>query len=263
MKKQLLTLTALLGLSLMLFSCSDDKTPTKPDDNTTDVTYLNSNIYSYNYDEYDLNADNSEKAETRHQDSLLFTQKLTKDGKSASEYQVYTNVSGNYTEDGKVYYAGEPNKLYAHLSVFQNLFSKIESNGFSLSQIFDGAGNWFLIADAKATSSWTLYNGKDTFDIPVMGPTEANVNITMSSGGKAEYTINNQKTSVDKFILKVEIKANTLLGEIGATVNGAFWVAPNVGVVRSNVNSFSIPEADLNIDGTESILTSYTIQLLD
>ncbi|MER3330218.1 MAG: hypothetical protein RIF34_11610, partial [Candidatus Kapaibacterium sp.] len=147
MKKQILLLTALLGLSLMLFSCSDD-TGTTPDTGTQeDVSYVNTNIRSYTYNEYDLDSENNEVTESKHQDSLNYEQETSKDGKTASEYKVYTNAEGTYTEDGSEYYASETNKLYAHLSVFQSMFANIEASGFSLESLFDGAGDWFLIAD--------------------------------------------------------------------------------------------------------------------
>lgn len=258
MKKQLLILTALVGLSAMLFSCSDDKV-TKPEE-TDDVTYFNNNVYSYTYDEYDLDENNVQNAETVHQDSLVLTQTLTKDGKNASEFQVYTNVEGTYTEDGMVYYAGETNKLYAHLSVFQSLLGNIESNGFSLAPLFDQAGDWFLIADAKANSSWILFDGVVNFDLPIVGATDGDVKISMVNGGKTNFTIDGKTTSVDKFDMTVNIKASTIAGDVATTVKGTFWVAPNIGVVKSNISSFAVPEAFLSIEGTESVLVNYTPQ---
>ncbi len=258
MKKQLLTLTALLGLSLMLFSCSDDTAVTP--DTKEDVTYMNTSITSYTYNEYDLDTSNVEIPETRHQDSLSHKQEATKDGKAATEYSVFTNVEGSYMDDGSEFYAGETNKLYAHLSVFQSLFGNIESSGFSLETLFDGTGDWFLIADAKATSSWNLYSGKRTFKIAELPATEADVVISMTKSGTESMTINGKVTSVDKYSLNANVKATVLLQDIDFDVKGAFWVAPNIGVVKSNVNSFTVPLADLPVEGSERVLVNYTMQ---
>ncbi|PKL80078.1 MAG: hypothetical protein CVV25_05730 [Ignavibacteriae bacterium HGW-Ignavibacteriae-4] len=263
MKKQLLTLTALLGLSLMLFSCSDDKTTSPDPDPTEDVSYVNSNITSYTYNEYDLDSENKEVTETTHQDSLNYEQQTSKDGKTADEYQVYTNVDGSYTSDGNEYYAGETNKLYAHLSVFQSMFANIEANGFSLESLFDGAGDWFLIADAKATKAWTLFNGTVTFDLPIIGPTDGDVNITMANKTTESIMINDKATSVDRYSYTANIKATTPLGPIDLDVTGAFWIAPNIGIIRSNVNSFTVPIAEIAVEGSERILVNYSLKTVE
>lgn len=259
MKKQLLTLTALLGISLMLFSCSDDKVTTPEE--KADVTYLNTNISSYTYNEYDLDTSNVEKPETRHQDSLSHQQETTKDGKAATEYSVFTNVEGGYMEDGSEYYAGETNKLYAHLSVFQSLFANVESDGFSLSALFDSAGNWFLIADAKATSAWTLFDGKVNFDLPILGSTDADVKITMKNAGSQSITINDKATSADKYSYTANIKATASGQVIDINVTGEFWIAPNIGVVKSNVKSFFLPIIGTPVEGSERVLVNYTVQV--
>jgi hypothetical protein len=258
MKKQLLTLTALLGLSLMLFSCSDDTT-TEPD-NKEDVSYMNTSINSYTYNEYDLDSNNTEISETRHQDSLSYTQETNKDGKAASEYKVYTNTEGSYMEDGNEYYAGETNKLYAHLSVFQSMFANIESNGFTLSALFDSAGEWFLIADAKATSAWTLFDGQLNFDLPILGSTDADVKITMKNDGTNSITIDGKTSTADKYSYTANIKATASGQVIDINVGGAFWVAPNIGVVKSNVNSFKLPIIGTDVEGTERVLVKYSLQ---
>lgn len=256
MKKQLLTLSALLGLSLMLFSCSDD-TGTNPDQKE-DVSYMNTSISSYTYNEYDLDSDNNEVSTTKHQDSLNYEQETSKDGKTASEYKVYTNAEGSYTEDGSEYYAGETNKLYAHVSVFQSMFANIEAEGFTLESLFDSAGDWFLIADAKATQSWTLFSGTVTFDLPIIGETDGDVNITMANKTTESLLIDGESTSVDKYSYTANIKATTPLGAIDIDVKGAFWVAPNIGVVKSNVNSFTVPIADIPVEGSERVLVDFT-----
>lgn len=258
MKKQILTLTALLGISLMLFSCSDDKVTTPEE--KEDVTYFNNDIYSYTYDEYDLDTTNSPINTTRHQDSLTFTQILTKDGKSSTEFNVLTNVDGSYADAGQEYYAGEPNKLYAHLSVFQSMFANVESNGFTLSALFDSAGDWFLIADAKATSAWTLFDGKINFDLPIIGSTDADVKITMKNDGSNSVTIDGKTATADKYSYTANIKATTNGQVIDIDVKGSFWVAPNIGVVKSNVNSFNVPLIG-GIEGTERVLVKYTVQM--
>ena len=260
MKKQLMTLTALLGLSLMLFSCSDD-TGTTPDP-VEDVTYFNGNVETYVYDEYDLDTANTEVAGTRHQDSLTYEEETSKDGKTASEYNVQTNAEGSYSDDGSVFYSGETNKMYAHLSVFQSLFGNIKAEGFSLESLFDGAGDWFLIADAKASKSWTLFEGKQTFDLPSpAGSTETDVVITIANSVKESMVIDGETLSVDRYNLNVNIKTTlVLVGELNIDVKGAFWVAPNIGLVKSNVNSFTVPIADINVEGTESVLLKYKMK---
>lgn len=258
MKKQLLALTALLGLSLMLFSCSDDKTTTPEEKD--DVTYFNNNIYSYTYDEYDLDTANVKISATLHQDSLEFAQIMTKDGKNATEYRVFTNVDGSYAQVENEYYAGETNKLYAHLSVFQGLFANIESEGFSLQSLFDSAGEWFLVADAKATSAWTIFNGKVNFDLPILGSTDADVKITMKNAGTQSITINGKATTVDKYSYTANIVATASGQAINIDVTGSFWVAANIGVVKSNVNSFKLPILGTPIEGTERVLVKYTVQ---
>ncbi|MFA7325028.1 MAG: hypothetical protein WC121_00040 [Candidatus Kapaibacterium sp.] len=258
MKKQQLTLTALLVLSLMLFSCSDDDTGTTPEEKE-DVTYYNNEINSYTYNEYDLDSNNVEISETSHQDSLSHTQETTKDRKTASEFMVFTNIEGSYMEDGTEFYAGETNKLYAHLSVFQGMFANIESNGFTLSALFDSAGDWFLIADAKATSTWTLFDGKINFDLPILGSTDADVKITMKNDGTNSVTINGKASNVDVYTYTANIKATTNGQVIDIDVRGSFWVAPNIGIVKSNVYTFNVPLIG-DIEGTERVLVNYTLQ---
>lgn len=252
----------MIGFSLLVTNCSDDDNGTNPD--PKNVTYYNTNITSYTYNEYDLDESNNEKSETRHQDSLSFVQETTKDGKTAWEYDVYTNAEGTYESDGKEYYAGEKNKLYAHLSVFQKMFANIESNGFSLETLFDQAGDWFLIADAEASSSWVLFDGSATFNLPVtLGETDADIKVTMASSTKENLVIEGESKSVDKYSFVANIKASTSLGDIDQDVRGAFWVAENIGVVKSNINSFTISAGilELDIEGNERILVNHTISV--
>lgn len=261
MKKQLLTLTALLGLSLMLFSCSDDKSTSPNPEPKDDVTYFDNNVYSYTYDEYDLDTTNSPIDATRHQDSLEMSQVLTKDGKKATEYKVFTNVDGSYTPVENEYYAGETNKLYAHLSVFQSMFANIESDGFTLEALFNGAGNWFLVADAKATGAWTIYEGKQTFTLPEPFPvTDADVKITMKKNGTQSITIEGKTVTVDVNTYTANIQATLYEQAVDINVTGEFWVSPNIGVVKSNVKSFKLPIIGTPIEGTERVLVKYTVQ---
>ena len=258
MKKQLLILTALLGFSLMLFSCSDDKTTTPEEKD--DVTYFDNSVNSYTYDEYDLDTTNNPIEETRHQDSLQMSQVMTKDDKNATEYKVFTNVDSSYNQVENEYYAGETNKLYAHLSVFQSMFANIESDGFTLEALFNGAGNWFLVADAKATGAWTIFNGKVNFILPILGSTDADVNITMKKNRTQSVTIDGKAVTVDVNTYTANIIAIASGQEINIDVTGEFWVAPKIGVVKSNVKSFALPIIGTPIVGTERVLVKYTVQ---
>lgn len=259
MKKNIALIFVAIAMTTFFSSCSDDSSPTQPkEEETKDVNYFNNDIYSYTYDEYDLNGDNSKDVATEHQDSLQFVQILTKDGKSATEFQVYTNESGAYAPDGNVHYAGETNKLYIHSTVIQKLFGRVKANGFSLLSLLDiNKSNWYLIADAKATSAWTLYEGTSTLNIEGMGSVDADVKITMEKSGTTTAKINEKDVTIDTYKLRISIKSETIVGEVNVDVVGGFWVAPNVGIVKSYVNSFIIPIANINVHGTESVLVGF------
>jgi hypothetical protein len=246
MKRNLILITAIFGLAFLFTACSDDDSSNPTDTGKTeDVSYLSGEVYSYVYDEYDLDMSNAPMTVTTHQDSLTYVQTLDKDGKEAIEFELLTNESGEYEAEGNVYYASEPNKLYAHRSVFQGLFNKIESNGFSLSSVLDSTGSWFLIADAKATSAWTIYEGIVPLDLPVIGTTDANVKMTAEKAGTETVEINGAPTSVDKYVMKANMRVTTIIGDVNAVIEGGFWVAPKIGVVKSNIKSFVITGVDI------------------
>ena len=259
MKKQLLILTALLGMSLMLFSCSDDDTTTGPGDGD-DKEYVNSEIKTYVYNEYDLNFADDPVDGTEHQDSLVYEQEADKDGKTAQEYKVYTNAEGSYMEDGTNYYSGENGKLYVHLSFFQKLAGNIEAEGFYLSSIFDSAGDWFLVADANAEQNkpWTIFDQTVTLELPTVGSTQADVVITMQHEGfDAVNSPSNESYSSEKYGMKIAISANVSGIPVTINADGSFWVATEIGIVKNNIETFNLPVIGTEIAGTESILVSY------
>ena len=258
MKNKIIMLISLMSVAAFIVSCSDDDNGTEPEDKE-DVVYFDGSVEAYVYDEYDLDTDNSKIANTVHQDSLAYSQETQKDGKSASEYSVFTNAEGSYMSDGMNYYSGETNKMYAHISVFQNMFGNIEAEGFSLETFFDQIDTWFLIADNKS-NSWEIYDGQVTFDLPELGETDGNVLITMKSDGNDAVTIDGESMMADKYTMTMNIKAMiTVLIEleVDIDVTSSFWVAPNIGLVKSSVNSFKLPVIDLWVEGTESMLVRY------
>lgn len=256
--KQLMTLTALLGFSLMLFSCSDDTT-TGPG-TTSDKEYVNAEIKTYVYNKYDLNFADDPVDGTEYQDSLVYEQETDKDGKTAQEYKVYTNAEGSYMEDGSSFYSGENGKLYVHQSFFQNLTGNIEAEGFSLSSIFDAAGDWFLIADASAEQNnpWTIFDETVSVELPTVGPTNADVTITIQNEGiDAISSPSNETYSSEKYGMKISISANISGIPITISADGNFWVASEIGIVKSNIETFNLPVLGTEIAGSESILVSY------
>jgi len=254
-------LISMMSIAAFVVSCSDDSDGggTEPEDKE-DVVYFDSSVDSYVYDEYDLDTNNVKITSTVHQDSLAFVQETQINSKAASEYSMFTNVDGNYVNDSTVYYSGETNKMYAHLTVLQSMFGNIEAEGFSLETFFDQIGRWYLIADNKAVS-WVLHNGEVTYILPTLGETDGVVVITMRSAGTESIIINDESIIADKFTLTMNIKSEItepVEFSLDIDVDGAFWVAPNIGIVKSNVNSFKLPVIDLWVEGTESVLVNYS-----
>jgi hypothetical protein len=141
------------------------------------------------------------------------------------------------------------------------MFANIESDGFTLEALFNGAGNWFLVADAKATGAWTIYEGKQTFTLPEPFPvTDADVKITMKKNGTQSITIEGKTVTVDVNTYTANIQATLYEQAVDINVTGEFWVAPNIGVVKSNVKSFKLPIIGTPIEGTERVLVKYTVQ---
>lgn len=260
MKNKILILISMIGIAAFVVSCSDDTNGgTKPEEKE-DVEYFDGSVESYVYNEYDLDTNNVKITSTVHQDSLAFVQETQINSKSASEYSMFTNVDGSYVNDSTVYFSGETNKMYAHLTVLQSMFGNIEAEGFSLETFFDQIGRWFLVADNKAVS-WVLYDGGVTFNLPQLGETDGDVVITMRNSGTESIIINDESIITDKFTIAMNIKSQiTEPAEfsLDIDVSGAFWVAPNIGIVKSNVNSFKLPLINLWVEGTESVLVNYT-----
>jgi len=246
-------------IAAFVVSCSDDDGGTEPEEKE-DVVYFDGSVKTYVYDEYDLDTNNVQIATTIHQDSLAFVQETQINSRGASEYSVFTNLDGDYVADSTVYFSGETNKMFAHLTVLQSMFGNIEAEGFSLETFFDQIGRWYLIADNMA-ESWVLHDGEVTFNLPQLGETDGNVVITMNNAGDEAITINGESMMADRFNMTVSIKSvleDFENFELDININSSFWVAPNVGLVKSNVNSFKLPVINLWVEGTESVLVNYT-----
>jgi len=257
MKRQLLTLTALLGLSLMLFSCSDDDKTTGPDVEK-DVVYIHNNVNTYVYDEYDLDSDGKPIAETTHKDSLNFEQEVNKDGKSAREYKTFTNESGSYEEAETTYYSSEKNKLYIHSSVLLSTFGSLQAEGISLGDILTFGNEWFLLADAKAAAGVkkTIYTDEVTTDFNEVNVT-ADIKAETFRDGTKSVMVNNESKEAHIYKVNVNVSVNSIAS---FDILAEFYVVPELGIVKRKVIpfSFTIPFAGTtSVNGIEQVLVNY------
>lgn len=260
MKNKILILISMLSIAAFVMSCSDDSDGggTEPEEKE-DVVYFDGSVSTYVYDEYDLDTNNVQIASTKHQDSLAFVQETQVNSKDASEYSAFTNINGTYENDSTVYLSSETNKMYVHLTVLQKLFGNIDAEGFSLETFFNQIGKWYLIADNKA-ESWVLHDGTLTYNLPTLGETDGDVIISMNSDGDDAITIDGETIMADKYQMTMNIKSileDFENFELDISVTANFWVAPNIGLVKSNINSFKLPVLGLWIEGTESMLVRY------
>lgn len=257
MKKQLLTLTTLLGLSLMLFSCSDDETTTEPDEQE-DVVYINNNVYAYVYDEYDIDSDGKAVTETTHKDSVNFEQDINKDGKEAKEYKTYTNESGTYEEAEVTYYSNETNNLYIHSSVLFSTFGSLEAEGISLGDLLTFGNEWFLLADAKAANGAknTIFTDQVNTEISGFAVT-ADIKAETYRDGSKSVMVNNEAKDAHVYKVNVNVNVNSLTS---FDIVAEYYIVPDLGVVKRKVIpfSFTIPlVGSTSVEGTEQVLVNY------
>jgi hypothetical protein len=261
MKNKIIMLISLMSVAAFIVSCSDDDdNGTDPSGNGDDKSYVNSEINTYVYDEYDLNFADDPVEGTEHQDSLVYEQETEKDSRTAQEYKVYTNAEGSYEEDGSVFYSGDSGKLYVHQSYFQSLTADVEAEGFSLANLFDGAGDWFLVADANAAqnSPWEIFNQTVTVALPGVGDVDADVVISVQNEGvDAISSPSGEVYSSEKYGMAITISATVQGFPVTIDVNGNFWVASDIGIVKNNIETFNLPVVGTEIAGTERILVSY------
>ncbi len=253
-------LISMMSIAAFVVSCSDDDNGTDPNGNGDDKNYVNADIKTYVYNEYDLNFADDPVDGTEHQDSLVYEQETEKDSKTVHEYKFYTNEEGDYTEDGSVFYAGEKGKLYVHQSFFQKLTGNVEAEGFSLANLFDGAEDWFLIADANAeqNKSWEIFNQKVTVGLPTLGDVEADVVIKIQNEGfDAVSSPDGETYSAEKYGMEITISATVQGFPAVIEADGNFWVASDIGIVKNNIETFNLPVVGTEIAGTERILVSY------
>jgi hypothetical protein len=253
-------LISMMSIAAFLVSCSDDDNGTEPTVNGEDKNYVNSEIKTYVYNEYDLDIFNDQVDGTEYQDSLVYEQETEKDSKTAQEYKVYTNAEGSYTEDGSVFYSGGDSKMYVHQSFFQSLTGNVEAEGFSLANLFDGAGDWFLVADANAAqnSPWEIFNQTVTVALPGIGDVDADVVINVQNEGiDAISSPSGEVYSSEKYGMTITISATVQGFPVTIDVDGNFWVASDIGIVKNNIETFSLPVVGTEIAGTERILVSY------
>ena len=257
MNKQLITLTTLLGLSLMLFSCSDDKTTTEPDVQE-DVIYINNNVNAYVYDEYDLDSEGNVVAETTHKDSVNYEKDVNKDGKEAKEYKTYTDESGTFEEAETTYYSSETNKLFIHSTVLFSTFGSLEAEGISLGDLLTFGNEWFLLADAKAAdgSKRTIYTDEVTTEINGLNVT-ADIKAETFRDGTKTVMVNDEAKEAHIYKVNVNISVNSLAS---FDILAEFYIVPDLGIVKRKVVpfSFTIPLAGTtSVDGTEQVLVNY------
>jgi len=249
-----------MSIAAFVVSCSDDDNGTDPTGNGDDKNYVNAEIKNYVYNEYDLNFADDPVDGTEHQDSLVYEQETEKDSKTAQEYKAYTNVDGSYEEDGSIFYSGEEGKLYVHQSFFQSLTANIEAEGFSLSNLFDGAGDWFLIADASTEQNtpWEIFNQTVTVNIPNVGDVNADVVINIQNEGfDAVSSPDGETYSAEKYGMTIALSATVGIVPVSFDVDGNFWVASDIGIVKNNIETFNVPGLETEVAGTERILVSY------
>ncbi|MFN3195196.1 MAG: hypothetical protein ACE364_04520 [Chlorobiota bacterium] len=260
MKNKIIMLISLMSVAAFIVSCSDDDdNGTDPSGNGDDKSYVNSEINTYVYNEYDLNFADDPVEGTEHQDSLVYEQETEKDSRTAQEYKVYTNAEGSYEEDGSVFYSGDSGKLYVHQSFFQSLTGNIEAEGFSLANLFDDASDWFLIADANAEQNkpWEIFNQTVKVDLPGFGEVDADVVINVQNEGfDSVSSPDGDVYSSEKYGMTIAISANVGV-PIAIDVSGNFWAATEIGLVKSNIETFNLPVVGTEIAGTERILVSY------
>ena len=257
MKRQFLTLATLLGLSLMLFSCSDDDTGTTPVDEEN-VTYIDNNIQAFVYNEYDLDADGNAVTESTHQDSVTYEQDVNKDGKNAKEYKTYTNESGTYEEAEVTYYSNEENELYIHSSVLLSTFGSLQAEGIALGDLLSFGNEWFLLADAKAANGVrkTIFTDQVNTDISGINVT-ADIKAETYRDGTVSVMVNNESKDAHIYKVNVNVNVNSLAS---FDIVAEYYIVPGLGVVKRTVIpfSFTVPfVGSTSVEGTEQILINY------
>lgn len=251
-------LCTLLAITVLLtISCTDDNSV----DNSKFVILpmVIGNYWVYNTALLDSNGEQMPFTDIK--DSIVVTGNELIGGKESQEMTTFSNNLGDYRESGKMYYYSEGEKLFIWSDYLKSFFRGFPINMDNLInsewlQIVNRDDDYWKISEYElnniAIIPGLLFNG----DVMMTGERKNDENISSPIGDKMceKYVMN----------LKIDGLIKTEQGDLPIDVQSdvTFFFAPNIGVVKREINNIDITVpifGEMQLEGSVQLINNYKL----
>jgi len=238
----------LMLVAFLIVSCSDDSS-TNPEKTKNYFPSTTGNYWIFN--EYTLDIDNQkENPDIPTIDSAAITGTEIAFGKTLSKYDVFTLISDIYQKQQEMRLAYESGSFYIR-SNYLNSMMKLDNLPIDLPlQLPDSV---LKIIDTKSSAEFEVFS-KTLKDIPISySGINATVNgefkITSKKSAEDVMTINGVNVKTYKYTLPISLTVTIKYGflsiPISFTTNYNLWIAENIGIVKTHLESKNLYVEDV------------------
>lgn len=252
------TISIFFALSvLFLLSCSEENSVNNTKFDILPMTVGNFWVYNTAF----LDSNGTQLPFTDTKDSVVVSGTELIGGKDSYEMTTYSNNFGDYREVGKMYYYTEGEKLFLWSDYLKSFFKGFPINLDNLIK-----SEWLQIVN-REDDYWKI-SEYELNDIEIIPSLLFSGDVTMTGERKDDETITSPVGDklCEKYVMNLKIDGliKTEQGDLPIDVQSdvTFYFAPNIGVVKREINNIDIVVpifGEMQLEGSVQLINNYKL----